>query len=103
MSYYIYKDAQGHWRWYLQAGNGRKLADSGEGYWNKQDCRNAIGLVDRDPHGGRRSRDRLVSDLCQRSGLRDLAHQVVRTQRLSDDGRCGLETGKMQPTRELPR
>ena len=45
MSYYIYKDSQSHWRWYLQAANGRKLADSGEGYWNKQDCLNAIGLV----------------------------------------------------------
>lgn len=45
MSYYMYKDSQGQWRWYLKAANGRKLADSGEGYWNKQDCRNAITLV----------------------------------------------------------
>nr|WP_225868837.1 DUF1508 domain-containing protein [Leptolyngbya sp. PCC 6402] len=33
------------WRWYLKAANNRKLADSGEGYKNKQDCYNAIGMV----------------------------------------------------------
>lgn len=45
MSYWIYKDAQNYWRWYLLAGNGKKIANSGEGYYNKQDCLNAIQLV----------------------------------------------------------
>ena len=45
MIYYIYQDRQGHWRWNLQAANNRKIADSGEGYYNRQDCIAAIGLV----------------------------------------------------------
>lgn len=45
MAYYIYKDAQGYWRWYLVAGNNRKIANAGEGYFNKQDCLSAINLV----------------------------------------------------------
>jgi uncharacterized protein YegP (UPF0339 family) len=45
VAYYIYKDAQGLWRWYLQAANNRKLADSGESYYNKQDCLAGINLV----------------------------------------------------------
>lgn len=45
MAYYIYKDANGHWRWYLLAANNRKIANSGEGYWNKQDCLSAVNLV----------------------------------------------------------
>lgn len=45
MAYYMYRDVAGQWRWYLRAANGRKLADSGEGYNNKQDCRDAIDLV----------------------------------------------------------
>lgn len=38
MTYWIYKDHAGEWRWYLKAANGDKLADSGEGYRNKSDC-----------------------------------------------------------------
>lgn len=45
MTYYMYKDTQGQWRWYLQASNNKKLADSGEGYHNKQDCLDGIKLV----------------------------------------------------------
>jgi uncharacterized protein len=45
MTFYIYKDANYQWRWYVAASNGRKIANSGEGYHNKQDCLNAIGLV----------------------------------------------------------
>lgn len=45
MAYYVYRDVAGQWRWYLQAGNGRKLANSGEGYFNKSDCVSAIRLV----------------------------------------------------------
>ena len=45
MTYYMYKDTAGQWRWYLKAANGRKIADSGEGYHNKSDCEAAINLV----------------------------------------------------------
>jgi uncharacterized protein len=45
MKYVLYKDTQGQWRWYLEAANGKKIANSGEGYYNKQDCLHAIDLV----------------------------------------------------------
>jgi uncharacterized protein YegP (UPF0339 family) len=45
MEYHIFKDGEGFWRWHLLAANRRKIADSGEGYHNKQDCLDAIGLV----------------------------------------------------------
>ena len=45
MTYWIYKDVNGHWRWHLMAANNRKIANSGEGYWNKQDCLAEIDLV----------------------------------------------------------
>jgi len=43
--YVIHKDAQGQFRWYLEADNHRKVATSGEGYHNKKDCESAISLV----------------------------------------------------------
>lgn len=45
MTFYVYKDHAGEWRWYLKAANGKKVADSGEGYNNKQDCLYGIDLV----------------------------------------------------------
>lgn len=45
MQYHMYRDAAGLWRWRLLAANNRRIADSGEGYYNKQDCRSAIDLV----------------------------------------------------------
>jgi uncharacterized protein len=45
MTFYIYKDQAGYWRWYLKAANNKKVADSGEGYNNKQDCLYGIDLV----------------------------------------------------------
>jgi uncharacterized protein YegP (UPF0339 family) len=33
-----YRDRQQKWRWRLKAGNGRKIATSGEGYSRKIDC-----------------------------------------------------------------
>jgi uncharacterized protein YegP (UPF0339 family) len=46
MKFYIYRDAQNQWRWYLLAANNvDKIADSAEGYRNKQDCLHGIGLV----------------------------------------------------------
>jgi uncharacterized protein YegP (UPF0339 family) len=45
MRYNIYKDKQGYWRWRLLAANNRVIADSGEAYFNKQDCLHGIDLV----------------------------------------------------------
>jgi uncharacterized protein YegP (UPF0339 family) len=45
MKFVVYKDARGEYRWRLVAANGRKIADSGEGYGNKADCLAAIQLV----------------------------------------------------------
>lgn len=45
MSFYLYKDTAGQWRWYLKASNGEKIAVSSESYYNKQDAKHAIDLV----------------------------------------------------------
>ena len=45
MYYYVYLDSVRQWRWTLYAANGRKIANSGEGYINKQDCLHGIDLV----------------------------------------------------------
>lgn len=44
-SFLIYLDQAGEYRWRCEAANGRIMADSGEGYRNYQDCRDAIGKV----------------------------------------------------------
>jgi uncharacterized protein YegP (UPF0339 family) len=43
--YWIYRDPLHQWRWYLEAANGRKIANGGEGYYNEPDCLSAIALV----------------------------------------------------------
>jgi uncharacterized protein len=45
MHFYVYLDTRGEYRWRLIAGNGRTLADSGEGYVRKADCLHAINLI----------------------------------------------------------
>ena len=45
MFFALYKDVAGYWRWTLYAANNRKVADSAEGYNNKQDALHGIGLV----------------------------------------------------------
>jgi len=45
MAFYLYRDARNQWRWYLMAANHKKIADSGESYYNEQDCIHAISLV----------------------------------------------------------
>lgn len=47
MRFEIYKDAAGEYRWRLVAANGRKVADSGEGYHNLADCRAGVTRVKR--------------------------------------------------------
>lgn len=45
MAYHLYKDTVGQWRWRLVAANNKIIANSGEGYYNKDDCKAAIRLV----------------------------------------------------------
>lgn len=45
MSFHVFKDEGGQWRWRLQSPNGRSIASSGEAYKNKKDCLSAIDLV----------------------------------------------------------
>lgn len=45
MNFKLYKDTQNNWRWRLRAANNKIIADSGEGYVNRQDCIDAIVLV----------------------------------------------------------
>lgn len=44
MTFYIYKDAKGEWRWRLKH-KGRIMADSGEGYSRRNKCRHAIERI----------------------------------------------------------
>lgn len=41
----LYRDSRNEWRWTLYAANGRKIADSAEGYFNRVDAIHAIRLV----------------------------------------------------------
>ncbi len=52
MTFRIYRDAAGEWRWRLTARNNRIVADSAESYTRRQDCARAVALVRR----GRRGR-----------------------------------------------
>lgn len=41
----VYKDTAEEWRWRFRASNNKIVADSGEGYVNKQDCLHGIELI----------------------------------------------------------
>jgi len=45
MNFCMYRDVTGRWRWYLKAANDVRLAESGDSYWDKQTCLQAILLV----------------------------------------------------------
>lgn len=45
MTYWMYQDTKGEWRWRLKASNGAIIAVSSEGYVNKSDCKHSIDLV----------------------------------------------------------
>lgn len=47
MYYFVYRDAQNQWRWRLYAADYRIVAESGEDYYNRSDCINAIALAKR--------------------------------------------------------
>lgn len=44
MFFTLYR-SDNQWRWTLYAANNRKIANSGESYWNKADAEHAIDLV----------------------------------------------------------
>ena len=43
--FHIYEDDGGEWRWRLKSANGRKIADSAEGYSSKAGARRAVDMV----------------------------------------------------------
>ena len=43
--YFKLYESGGQWRWTLYSANTKKIANSGESYWNKTDCLHAINLV----------------------------------------------------------
>ena len=45
LTFQVFRDAKGEWRWRLLAGNGRRIAGSGEGYRSRAACLAAINLV----------------------------------------------------------
>ena len=45
LTYQVFKDARGEWRWRLISTNGKRIAGSGEGYKSKAACLDAIELV----------------------------------------------------------
>ena len=45
LTFEVYKDAKGEFRWRLKATNGELIANSGEGYKAKADCTHAIDLI----------------------------------------------------------
>lgn len=45
MYYKLYKDSVGQWRWRYVSSNGRTIADSAEGYYNRSDAENGIRIM----------------------------------------------------------
>jgi uncharacterized protein YegP (UPF0339 family) len=45
MYFRVYLDRAGEWRWTLFAANGRKIADSAEGYMRYDNCVHGVRLV----------------------------------------------------------
>lgn len=45
MVFEVYTDKSGEYRWRLKVENGNTIADSGEGYKNKEDCLSAIESI----------------------------------------------------------
>lgn len=43
-AYHTWQDGIGQWRWYFVAGDGRRIAESGEFFASRDDCEKAIEL-----------------------------------------------------------
>ena len=66
----IYQDRAGEWRWTFYASNGRKIADSGEGYASEYNAvRAARRLKELGPSAPIKRRDGTVLNESARSGL----------------------------------
>jgi len=50
MTFVIFKDHRGEWRWSLRARNGRKVADSGEGYQRRGQAKKMVEKIIVGPH-----------------------------------------------------
>ena len=50
MTFEVYKDQRGEWRWRLRAKNGKKIADSGEGYKRRGQARRMCEKIILGPH-----------------------------------------------------
>ena len=45
MQFHIFQDAKLEWRWQLSGDDGKKVADSGDGYRDKEACLDSISAV----------------------------------------------------------
>ena len=45
MQFHIFQDAKLEWRWQLSGDDGKKVADSGDGYRDKDACLDSISAV----------------------------------------------------------
>jgi uncharacterized protein YegP (UPF0339 family) len=45
ITFEVYKDTAGEFRWRMRAANGNIIGTSGEGYKNGVDCTNVIGTI----------------------------------------------------------
>lgn len=45
MKYVVYSDSAKQWRWRFLSANGKIIAVSSEGYFNRSDCERGIELV----------------------------------------------------------
>jgi uncharacterized protein YegP (UPF0339 family) len=45
VSFQYFRDDNGQWRWRMRAANGKKIAECGEGYHNRQACEHGLSLV----------------------------------------------------------
>jgi len=50
VTFIIYKDHRGEWRWTLRAKNGKKIADCGEGYKRRSQVKRMIEKIIIGPH-----------------------------------------------------
>jgi hypothetical protein len=48
LTFEIYKDTGGEFRWRLKAANGQTIGTSGQGYKAKADCQHGIEVIKRD-------------------------------------------------------
>ena len=53
MTFIVYPDSAGEYRWQLRASNGEPMGDSGEGYVSERDCMDAIETILNEAAAGR--------------------------------------------------